>query len=354
MSRPLATLHRAELVPPFVPPWGLRNPHLQSTLLSLSAWRIPVLQQSRTLRSVAEPVMLECGDGVRLGGFCSRQTNELANAPWAVLLHGWLGDAQSSYVLSLGASLYAQGYNVFRLNLRDHGGTEHLNPGLFHSCLLDEVLGAIRAVQQRYRIADLSLAGFSLGGNFALRVAAQADAAGIQLRQVVAICPALNPHASDAALAAGLPIYRNYFLNKWKQVLNAKQRQFPQQYDFGPLLRSRSITELTDVLVQRYAGFTGVRQYYDGYSLLGDALRGLRVPSRILIAHDDPIVPALDVQHLPDNPYLHITSSDYGGHCGFIASWSGRRWVNQWAMACLGDQSDNDAHLIHAAQARYS
>lgn len=319
----------------FLPPLGLRNPHVQSTLLSLSAWRLPVLQQSRVLRASAEPVILDCGAGVRLGGYASRQP-QAADAPWVILLHGWLGDAQSSYVLSLGAVLYAQGYNVFRLNLRDHGGTEHLNTGLFHSCLLDEVVGAVHAVQQRYGIVDLSLAGFSLGGNFALRVAARADRAGIKLRQVVAICPALNPHASDAALAAGPPMYRHYFLSKWKQVLKIKQQHFPREYQFGALLRSQSITELTDVLVQRHAGFSGVREYYDGYSLLGNTLHELQVPSQVLIAQDDPIVPAIDALHLPDNPHLRITSSDYGGHCGFIASWGGRRWVNQWAVDSLG------------------
>jgi uncharacterized protein len=331
-----ATLHSAN----FVPPPGLRNPHLQSTLLTLSAWRLPVLQQSRALRAAAEPVLLDCGAGVRLSGFCTQRS---IDAPWVILLHGWLGDADSSYVLSLGASLYAQGYNVFRLNLRDHGGSEQLNPGLFHSCLIDEVIGAVRAVQQRYCITDLSLAGFSLGGNFALRVAARADQAALQLRRVVAICPALNPHSSDAALAAGSPVYRHYFLSKWKQVLKAKQRYFPEHYEFTPLLRTQSITELTDRLVQDHAGFAGVRDYYDGYSLLGDTLRELRVPSWILIAQDDPIVPACDALLLPDNPHLHITSSVYGGHCGFIASWSGRRWVNQWASECLSSGADQTA-----------
>lgn len=321
----------------FVPPFGLRNAHLQSTLLSLAAWRLPVLRQSRALRGVAEAIVVDCGDGVRLSALCSRQPAAYSAKRWIILLHGWLGDANSSYVLSLGATLYAQGYNVLRLNLRDHGGSEHLNPGLFHSCLLDEVVGAVHALQQRYAIEDLSLAGFSLGGNFALRVAARAAAANIRLRRVVAICPALNPHASDAALAAGPPVYRRYFMNKWKQTLKLKQQLFPDQYDFDSLLNSSSITELTDVLVQRYAGFSGVRAYYDGYSLLGAALCDLRVPSHILIAQDDPIVPAIDAQHLPALPCLHVTSSKFGGHCGFIASWRGDRWVNRWAAERLAD-----------------
>jgi predicted alpha/beta-fold hydrolase len=320
----------------FLPPLGLRNPHLQSSLLSLSAWRLPVLRQSRLLRAMAESVLVECGEGVRLSGYCSRQAD--AASPWIILLHGWLGDANSSYVLSLGAHLYAQGYNVFRLNLRDHGDTEHLNPGLFHSCLLDEVIGAVRSIQQQYRIEDLSLAGFSLGGNFALRIAARAHNVGIVLRRVVAICPALNPHASDAALATGPLMYRHYFLSKWKQSLQLKQQLFPERYDFGNALRINNITELSDVLVKRYADFPGVREYYDGYSLLGNTLADLQVTSHVLLAEDDPIVPAIDAQHLADNSHLHVTRSQYGGHCGFIASWSGKRWANQWALDRLSSQ----------------
>jgi predicted alpha/beta-fold hydrolase len=319
-------------------------------LLSLSAWRIPVLRQSRALRAASQPVVLDCGEGVRLGGFIAH-TNHVANdnvgvtrgSRWVLLLHGWLGDAESSYVLSLGAHLFARGYNVIRLNLRDHGGTEHLNAGLFHSCLLDEVIGAVRTLQQQYQIADLSLAGFSLGGNFALRVAANAERAGLRIRKVVAICPALNPHASDAALAAGPTVYKNYFLSKWKQVLKVKQQHFPEQYDFAAMVRTNSLTELTDRLLQRHVGFASVREYYDGYSLLGNTLRDLHVPSEILLAEDDPIVPISDAALLPDNPYLHVTVSAYGGHCGFIASWNGRRWVNEWAAECLSSPDERQS-----------
>jgi predicted alpha/beta-fold hydrolase len=88
-------------------------------------------------------------------------------------------------------------------------------------------------------------------------------------------------------------------------------------------------------LIKRHASFSGVSDYYDGYSLLGSALSELRVPSHILIAEDDPIVPASDALLLPDNPQLQITSSAYGGHCGFIASWTGKRWVNEWVGECL-------------------
>lgn len=325
----------ANSIPPlvtFLPPVWLRNPHLQSTLPTLSLWRWPVWRRSQALRACATAQVFE-GNEVRLSGYLSLQNDRQSR--WVILLHGWLGDASSSYVLSLGAALYAQGYHVVRLNLRDHGGSEHLNPGVFHSCLLDDVLSVVRNLQQRYEMRDLSMAGFSLGGNFALRVAAKASTQGISLRQVAAICPAVDPYACDVALTNGLPIYAQYFLHKWKQSLRRKQQLFPDRYDFTPWLGCRSITDLTDGLVRRYVGFAGAREYYAGYSLLGETLQQLDVPSQILLSADDPIVPVSDAQRLPMRKSLQITQTQYGGHCGFITGWWPERWSDEWAVAAL-------------------
>ena len=58
------------------------------------------------------------------------------------------------------------------------------------------------------------LAGFSLGGNFALRVAAKAPANDIKLDQVVAICPVINPDKTNRNLHDGPAVYHNYFKKK--------------------------------------------------------------------------------------------------------------------------------------------
>ena len=317
----------------FKPPSWLRNPHLQSILPSLWSWRVPVLWRARRLRAASRHTVLECAEGVRLQAFIAQQPQP--SAPWIMLLHGWLGHAESSYVLSLSSYLFERGYSVVRLNLRDHGDTEHLNPGLFHSCRLAEVVSAVQVLQARYQPAALSLAGFSLGGNFALRVAAQAPQAELRLKSVAAVCPALNPHASDAALAAGWPVYKQYFLNKWKQSLKRKQQLFAEHYELDAALQLNSITQLTDELVKQYAGFAGVRDYYDGYSLLGERLANLTLPCHLLLSADDPIVPIEDAQYLPTHPLLHVDISQYGGHCGFIQSWWRERWVNRWVVQCL-------------------
>ena len=89
---------------------------------------------------------------------------------------------------------------MLRLNFRDHGGTHALNRELFHSCRLPEVVGAVARVQALFPEHRLLLAGFSLGGNFCLRVGARARAAGIRIARIVAVCPVLDPATTLVAL----------------------------------------------------------------------------------------------------------------------------------------------------------
>ncbi len=177
--------------------------------------------------------IVDCGAGVRLLGHFSPQRS--ATRGLVILLHGWEGSAAASYVLSAGGRLYEAGFDVFRLNFRDHGDTFALNRELFHSCRIDEVVGAVQRIIATHRAPRMFLVGHSLGGNFALRVAARAPAAGIDLARVVAICPVLRPHSTMRALEEGLWVYREYFLRRWRRSLLAKAACFPELYDFGNL-----------------------------------------------------------------------------------------------------------------------
>ncbi len=94
------------------------------------------------LRQPAEVWTLDGGDGIRLQGLYSRQPGDSKGL--VVLLHGWEGSVNSNYVLANGARLFDAGFDVFRLNFRDHGDTHHLNHEIFHSCRLDEVVHALR------------------------------------------------------------------------------------------------------------------------------------------------------------------------------------------------------------------
>lgn len=317
----------------FEPPRWLANHHLQSILPSSQLRRAFVMRRAASLLAASRDMLLDCGDQVQLLGHYSPQPQPTADL--ALLIHGWEGSAESRYVLSAAQHLYARGFEIFRLNLRDHGPTHHLNEELFHSCRIAEVVGAVRAVQQRIPGRQLSLVGFSLGGNFALRVAARAPAAGIRLAQVVAVCPVLDPEQTLISLEQGLWIYRRYFVHKWRASLLKKRSAWPLRYDFDGVLSQRGLTHLTEQLVLGYTEYPSLVEYLRGYSLVGDTLRGLEVPSRIISAIDDPIIPARDLARLAVSSRLTITTTSHGGHCGFLDSLGGPTWADREVHATL-------------------
>ena len=325
----------ASVAEPFAPPRWLRNPHLQSVLASSALRRWLGGDLRAAFEREAEQVLLECGDGVRLQGLHSRQSVLPQARGLVVLLHGWEGSVASSYLLRTGAGLRAAGFDVFRLNFRDHGDTHHLNEELFHSNRIDEVVAAVAQLAQRHAGQALAVAGFSLGGNFALRVALRAPAAGIPLRHAVAVCPVISPAQGLRAIEAAPWFYEGYFLRKWRGSLLRKRSLFPQRYDFAPTELRRSLRELTRWLVERHTDFGTLERYLDGYSIAGDRLAALAVPASILTSADDPIIPVADFHGLTLPPHARLDIASHGGHCGFLLDASLRSYAEEYVVERL-------------------
>jgi uncharacterized protein len=319
--------------PRFEPPLLLRHHHLQ-TLLASSAMRgRRVLRQSAALRRASEPVIVPCADGVRLLALHTppRVPGPPGAQRTAVLLHGWEGSADSYYLLSLAQRLWQAGYRVVRLNFRDHGDSHHLNREVFHSCRLAEVVQAVAWIRDRYA-APVCLAGFSLGGNFSLRVAV-ALGPGAGLQQVVAVCPVLDPAATMVVLDGGSRIYQRYFMWKWRRSLRRKAALFPGLYDFGPLDRFQDLHSMTEHLVTRYTEYPQLDAYLQGYAITGGALAALAVPATALLAEDDPVIPVADAARLATPGCLKIVRTPRGGHCGFIKDYRLASWADDFILA---------------------
>ncbi len=311
----------------FDPPFLLRNPHIQSILNSIKLrWPI-VANRSKGMRNAAKSHILDCGDGVRLQGYFSGHNP--GQKDLCILIHGWMGSSESSYLLSAAGTLWDKGCDIFRLNMRDHGPTHHLNEGLFHSCRVDEVVGAVKRIQEMFPHKRLFLAGFSLGGNFALRVAARAPAADIKLDRLIAICPVLYPPHTLLAMETGLQIYHLYFMKKWRDSLRIKRKHFPHLKGLERISGFKSISEMTDYFVDNFTDFPDMMTYLKGYAITGQALATLQIPSVIIASIDDPIIPAIDLQNLASPDCLKIKTTRYGGHCGYLKNLRLSSWADQ-------------------------
>ncbi len=305
----------------FSPPLIFRNPHLQ-TVLSSSKLR---LFRGLSAKTIAQPKILDAGRGIRLSGVLSAPPKRPVKGI-VILIHGWEGSAESTYCVRTADALNRNGYSVFRLNLRDHGGNHHMNEGLFYASLLDEVH---RAVSQAAGLAGdvpAFMVGFSLGGNFALRVALRCRSEPIEnLRHVYCISPVLDPQKATVRIDS-IDYIRWYFMKKWRHSLVRKQSFFPRRYDFSQLLVKTSIGDLTDALLERYSQFSSMKAYFTSYTLVDDALQDLPLPTTLLTAADDPIIPVEDFRQLRLNSRTELSIQQYGGHNGYIEGFSLRSW----------------------------
>ncbi|MGI9289638.1 MAG: YheT family hydrolase [Gammaproteobacteria bacterium] len=315
----------------FRPPFWLSNRHLQTILGSTPPRKTWLERRARSHLARAESQVIECSDGARLLAEVDLPEAE-PNGRVVVMIHGWEGHAGSAYMVTLAPLLCGQGFTVVRLNLRDHGDSHHLNRDLFHSCRLQEVVDAVSWVHQQYPQDELSLVGFSLGGNFCLRVGAAAEEAGIAIGKIVAVCPVLNPADTMIALDSGWSAYQNFFLKKWRRSLNKKREAFPSLYQFTDLRRFRSLESMTDFFVREYTEYGNLDSYLAGYALTGERLSRLKVSSSILLAEDDPVIPIAGLKDIKLPKAVTVHRTRYGGHCGFLNSLRLRSWLDEFVL----------------------
>ncbi len=275
-------------------------------------------------------LQLPADGGTRLQGFYSAQPAGSSRG-LVMLLHGWLGSANSTYNRVIGSELLQKGYSVFRLNMRDHGGTEALNEAPFHGMRLEEVFQAAREVAKLEPESPFFVVGFSMGGNFALRVAWRASQQPIPtLRHVIGVSPSIDPRDTVQAISHSFPLYSFYFGRKWRKMIRAKQAAFPHLYrDFDEVLQIKDSYLMGEWFIPRYTGYPDSDSYYREYTITPQMAETFTVPTTIITAADDPIIPVRDFAPFRtlNNPNLTLAIQKYGGHVGFVDIFPTRHWI---------------------------
>lgn len=307
----------------FEPSLYFKNAHFQSIMAS-SRLRLPY---RNIMAQKAREIIIRTSLGPEL---LALHAYHPSSKGLIILLHGWEGSSSSAYLLETGDFFYRLGFSVSRLNLRDHGDSHHLNEGLFHGALLPEVFDAVEYLAGLSKNQPVYMIGFSLGGNFALRIAMKYfNQPIVNLKHIFAISPPLDPYKTTLAIDNGYFFYRQYFLRKWKRSLIKKQLLFPKKYDFGKILGAKTCIELTENIMPYFPEMPTYRDYFNLYTLKNDSFQNLKIPVTIFIAEDDPVIPQDDYRQLRETEFLNISRQKFGGHCGFIDFFPARCWYNR-------------------------
>jgi predicted alpha/beta-fold hydrolase len=305
---------------PFAP--FFRNPHLLT--IAGNYWRRKLDQQ----RFPVEPRIYDTEPGVQVR--VDYQAPEGEPVAHLILVHGLEGSSEAGYARSLTQAALEAGCAAHRFNLRSCGGTEHLSGRtLYHSGQTSDLLAVIRQLSGG---VPVFLAGFSLGGNVVLKLAGElGESASGMIAGVMAISTPIDLAACVRQLdKPSNRIYARRFVSRLKERVRAKERLTPGLFDLSGLDRVQNIYEFDDRFTAQAFGFGSADNYYATQSA-NQFLDRIRVPTLVVQAKDDPLIPFAVYDHpaFSTNPHLRLLVTEHGGHLGFISRAKPRFWLDQ-------------------------
>lgn len=299
--------------PPYRPTRWLRSGHTMTIASALlDDWREPALPPS-------QPRFFDTAPGTRVLGHWHAPS--APDGPTAVLLHGLTGHASAGYMRGTAAELSARGFGVLRLNSRNCGGTEGLTDTLYHAGLSVDVKAVLHQLANEGH-PRLFVAGFSMGGNIALKAVGElGPEAPDALYAVAAVSPPIRLGAASASIERGWvnAIYQRHFLDGLRGLYRRKATAHPGRFSTEGLDTVRSLRAFDDRFVAPNFDFAGADDYYARASA-EPWLGRITCPTLVIQARDDSIVPEAPLEawmaRRPRNVTFELFES--GGHVGFL------------------------------------
>lgn len=274
-----------------------------------------------------------------------------ANAPAAtstrpliLLLHGLEGSRRSPYVRATAAAAHARGHDLAVLEFRSCGGVLNRARRTYHSGETTDLDLVVRTLAARFPARPLLPLGFSLGANVLLKwLGERGDDAPANVLAAAAVSPPFELAACAARCDEryGGAIARHFLRSLIPKAI-AKERQHPGCCDPARVRRARTLRAFDDLFTAPLHGFRDVAHYYTTQSC-GQFVGGIRRPTLLIAAADDPLIPASAWPRaaLTSSAFVRASWPAHGGHVGFVAGgapWRPRRWAEAHAVQFFAAQ----------------
>ena len=293
----------------FAAPWWLRNPHLQTIYGSIGV-RAPRIEWRRERWETPD------GDFVDVDF-----VDGPGDAPWVHLYHGLQGSSDSRYARALMGHVRRRGWRGSVFHFRGCSGEPNRLARAYHSGDSAEIDWSLRRIRARVQGAAVYVAGVSLGGNALAKWLGETGAQALEVTSRAAVVSApLDLMAAGDALGRGFALnYARHFLETLKAGTQAKLERHPGVVDADAMRRSRTLREFDNAVTAPLHGFRDTDDYWTRASAK-PLLAGIRVPTLIVNARDDPFLPE---EALPTerevSPAVKLEFPARGGHVGFVS-----------------------------------
>ena len=322
----------SESFPNFYPKLGMAGRHAQT----LGAFFL----RGRLADYSATSSIVDLFDGDRLVIHDDQPESWITGDRIAILLHGLCGCHGSPYIVRTASKLNRSGIRTIRVDMRGFGDSTFVSKNHLHGGCSQDLLSVLRFVRRLSPLSSISLVGFSIGGNIVLRTLGKwADEVG-SVDSAVAICPPIDLVESSRNLRnQGNRMYENYFIRRMSEQLQIRRRQVKGLIDPGVCPLPDRLIHFDDQFTAQAWGYSSALEYYHDASS-SPWLQDIKVPTLLLVAKDDPVVPFSMFSQTELSNEIELVATAKGGHLGFIAGRTSdpdRHWMD-WRICQAIDQ----------------
>ncbi len=276
--------------------------------------------------------MIDLFDGDRLAIHDDRPAGWSQGDRIVILLHGFCGTHQSSYMRRLAYKLFVRGIRAVRIDFRGFGESALVSRSHLYGGCSHDVDSVVRTLHEESPASNISIVGFSIGGNILLKLLGEWGSGTPDfVDSAVAASPPVDlVYASWNIRRRGNQMYEANFIKQLKRSMTRRRRIVPGLLDNGLNPLPRRLRDWDEHLIAPVWGFKNAQDYYEKCSA-GPLLRNVSVPTLILWAHDDSIVPVDSYHPFTLSSQIEVLETRYGGHLGFVGAKSDdpdRYWMD--------------------------
>lgn len=290
----------------FQPVFYLRNRHLQTILPNIVHPQHPKLEKDR----------LELDDG----DFIDLLWSQTRSPQTLLILHGLEGSVHSAYAQRM--LNYCNRHQIAAVFMHYRGCSGEPNRLLrsYHSGEtgdLKQVIGHLKTKG----IRDITLLGYSLGGNQVMKYMGEAETDSVIRSAIGVSVPMRLDICSDTMDRGFAKIYQSTLLRRLVIKIQQKKSLIENsRLSFSDPVKMKNFRQFDDHFTAPVHGFDSASDYYEKSSSR-QFLGSINKPTLIIHAKDDPFMTAgvlPEADELSESVTLEITPR--GGHVGFIGS----------------------------------
>ena len=235
----------------------------------------------------------------------------------AVLLHGLEGSSKSQYIRGATELLYEKGWNICAVNHRSCSGEMNRNLEMYHSGFTKD----LKYILNKYagQFETVILAGYSLGGNMALKYAGEGNILPPSLKLIVGFSVPADLEGGSMKLKKwSNKLYNLEFLRTLRMKMRVKATKF-SQIDLDHLPKLKYLCDFDEHYTAPLHGFKDAKDYYNKCNCKQFLSHINSIPVFLINALDDPFLSesCQPFEIARQSSFFHFIPLQFGGHVGF-------------------------------------